>query len=124
MFFTIGGFAFLLSVLFLLYLVLIIVPFLRDKPVTPGDPDDFHWHFFIPCRDEAAVVANTIERARETFPNAHVWVIDDASGDDTLAIAESYAAEDDFVHVVARTLPNARLGKGAALNEAYAQLSE
>ena len=124
MFFTIGGFAFLLSVLFLLYLALILVPFLRDKPVVPGDPDDFHWHFFIPCRDEEAVIATTIERARTNFPNAHLWVIDDDSDDETLAIAEEYARFDPHVHVVARKRPNARLGKGAALNQAYAELSD
>lgn len=69
-------------------------------------------------------MATTIERARTNFPLAHIWVIDDDSDDRTLEIAQSYAATDGHVHIVSRRRPDARLGKGAALNAAYRQLHE
>ncbi|MFJ2535754.1 glycosyltransferase [Microbacterium maritypicum] len=118
----VGAVALTLSVLFIAYVVLIIVPFLRLKHVDPGESDKYQWHFFIPCRDESAVIGQTISRSRSDFPMAHVWVIDDASVDTTLDIAREAAASDPYVHVVSRTPPNARTGKGDALNDAYAHL--
>jgi 1,2-diacylglycerol 3-beta-glucosyltransferase len=113
----------LLVVMFLAYVAFILIPFLRYPAAKTGDPADFAWHFFIPCRDEAAVIETTITRARGDFPNAHVWVIDDDSDDDTSAIARRYAAKDPFVHVVQRRRPDARTGKGDALNAAYRALN-
>lgn len=121
---VLSALALLLSVMFVAYVVSILVPYLRHKPIPVGDPDDFEWHFFIPCRDEAAVIDQTITRARGDFPAAHVWVIDDDSDDETATIADSHAAVDDHVHVVRRVRPNARTGKGDALNSAYEALSE
>lgn len=119
---VLSAFTLLLGVMFVAYVISILVPYLRHRPVPVGDPDDFEWHFFIPCRDEAAVIHQTITRARGDFPGAHVWVIDDDSDDDTAAIAESHAIVDDHVHLVRRVRPNARTGKGDALNSAYAVL--
>jgi 1,2-diacylglycerol 3-beta-glucosyltransferase len=113
-----------LSVMFIAYVLCILVPFLRHKPITPGDTSEFEWHLFIPCRDEETVVDETIRRAMTDFPEAHVWVIDDDSDDRTAQIADEYAATNDHVHVVRRIRPNARLGKGSALNSAYAALNE
>jgi glycosyltransferase involved in cell wall biosynthesis len=113
----------LLVVMFLGYVAFILVPFLRYPAAKTGDAADFDWHFFIPCRDEAAVIETTITRARGDFPNAHVWVIDDDSDDDTSAIARRDAAIDPFVHVVQRRRPDARTGKGDALNAAYRALN-
>lgn len=121
---VLNGFTLLLSVCFITYVLLIVIPYLRYPKVVPGNPDDFEWHFMVPCRDEEVVIAETIERARSTFPQAHVWVIDDDSDDLTLEIANSYAAHDSHVHVVSRKRPDARLGKGAALNAAYRQMIE
>ncbi|MFK3672121.1 glycosyltransferase family 2 protein [Leifsonia aquatica] len=123
MFAVFNALTLVLSVTFVTYIFLIFVPYIRHKPTQEGYAGDFSWHFFIPCRDEAAVVATTITRARERFPEAHVWVIDDDSDDDTLAIAQSFERNDDHVHVVSRRRPNARIGKGAALNAAYEKLN-
>lgn len=111
-----------LGVLFLTYVTFILIPFLRYPATKPGNPESFDWHFFIPCRDEEAVVADTITRARADFPLAHVWVIDDDSEDTTARIVSGFAETDNHVHLVQRRLPNARTGKGDALNSAYAQL--
>lgn len=119
---VLNAFTLLLGVLFIVYVVTILVAFLRHKQIPPGDPRRFEWHIFIPCRDEAAVIDQTIRRARGDFPHAHLWVIDDDSDDETAAIARSHADIDDHVHVVGRRRPHARTGKGDALNAAYAAL--
>ncbi|MBT2483979.1 MULTISPECIES: glycosyltransferase [unclassified Microbacterium] len=119
-----SAFTLLLGVTFVAYVVSILVPFLRHRPVAEGNPHEFEWHIFIPCRDEAVVIDQTIARARNDFPMAHVWVIDDDSDDETAAITESHALVDDHVHLVRRVRPNARTGKGDALNSAYDALQE
>lgn len=108
-----------MTIMFLSYMTFILVPYLRYKPVEPGNADDFEWHIFVPCRDEAAVIASTIRRQRERFPQAHLWVIDDDSDDETSAIIQDHAATDPHVHLVQRRRPEARTGKGDALNAAY-----
>ncbi|WP_405982740.1 glycosyltransferase [Streptomyces sp. NBC_00158] len=95
----------------------------RHRPETgPGDPAAFDWHFFVPCRDEEAVVAATVARLRADFPYARVWVVDDASDDRTGAIVTALAEDDARLHLVSRVRPEARTGKGAALNAAYREL--
>lgn len=107
---------------FLLYVALILVPFLRHRPGETGEPGDFEWHFFVPCRNEEAVIAGSLARLRESFPGAHVWVVDDGSTDATAAVVEAAAAGDEHVHLVRRVLPDAQTGKGDALNAAYRRL--
>lgn len=120
---VLNSFTTLLAVLFITYVFLIIIPYLRHKPDPLGEPDHYQWHFFIPCRDEEAVIGHTMERARRDFPQAHVWVVDDDSTDATSEIVAARAADDPLVHLVQRRLPNARTGKGDALNAAYAALN-
>lgn len=114
--------SFIFLVMFLAYTTLIVIPFVRRRRAEEGDPELFEWHAFVPCRDEAVVIAETLSRMREQFPRMHVWVIDDASTDGTAEIVQRLAADDPRIHTVMRTLPNARAGKGAALNAAYAEL--
>ncbi len=109
-----------MSVAFLTYVCLIVVPYLRHRPAVPGDPDDFDWHFFVPCRDEEAVVGDTVAYLLDTFPRAEVWVVDDDSDDDTARVVSS--CTDERVHLVSRVRPEARTGKGDALNAAYRAL--
>ena len=115
-----------MSVAFITYVGLIVVPFLRHKPAPVGRSTDLEWHFLVPCRDEAAVVGGTIRYLRTHFPLAHVWVIDDDSDDDTAAVVERErepgGVRDKHVHLVRRRRPHARTGKGDALNDAYRTL--
>lgn len=46
--------AFLFCVSFIVYVLLILVPFLRREPAVAGDERGFSWHFVIPCLDEQA----------------------------------------------------------------------
>jgi len=114
---------FLLCGSFIAYVVILVVPYVWHRPAESGDAEDFQWHFFIPCLDEALVIDATVRRLTATFPTAEVWCIDDASEDATLAILDDLADEYPTVHVVARTFPDARQGKGAALNAAWEALS-
>ena len=111
--------ALFVTVMFLSYVVMILLPFLRRPRTAPGNSAEFEWHFFIPARDEQAVIAITISRCQRDFPSAHLWVIDDASEDDTAEIVQAAADVDPHVHLVRRYLPDARTGKGHALNSAY-----
>lgn len=117
------AFILLMGAAFIMYVAMIVVPFVRRKPRPPGDVDDYTWHIFVPCLNEAAVIEDTILRARTKFPTAHLWVIDDDSDDLTASIAESHGESDEFVHVVRRIRPEARTGKGHALNAAFARLN-
>lgn len=117
------AFSLFMSVAFLCYVTTIVVPYLRHRPRGIGDPTQYEWHFFIPARDEALVIHNTVDMLRLRFPAADVWVVDDASLDATGAIVADMAARDDRVHLVRRELPDARTGKGDALNSCYDELN-
>jgi cellulose synthase/poly-beta-1,6-N-acetylglucosamine synthase-like glycosyltransferase len=109
-----------MSVAFLTYVCLIVVPYLRHRPARPGDASAFDWHFLVPCRDEETVIGDTVQYLLTSFPSARVWVIDDASTDGTASVVASF--DDRRVHLVRRELPEARTGKGDALNAAYRAL--
>ncbi|BAJ28432.1 MULTISPECIES: glycosyltransferase [Kitasatospora] len=119
-----------LSALVLAYMVLVLGRYLlywagsasamrRGRGIPPGDPDALDWHLVVPCRDEQTVIGRTIAELRWAAPQAHLWVVDDASEDLTGEIVAAAAGRDPMVHPVRRRRPDARIGKGAALNAAY-----
>jgi 1,2-diacylglycerol 3-beta-glucosyltransferase len=75
-------------------------------------------YFLVPCLNEEAVIHGTV-RGLLSDPRARVVVIDDGSDDDT-GLAGS--VDPDRVNVVRRELPNARTGKGPALNDGFAEI--
>ncbi|WP_051173668.1 glycosyltransferase family 2 protein [Amycolatopsis orientalis] len=119
-------FTYISSAVFITYVCAIVVPFVNRRKYAEGNADEFEWHIFVPCRDEEAVIGDTIFRLRATFPDAHVWVIDDDSHDGTARVVTAlmYAAgdPDPQLHLVRRRPPQARTGKGDALNAAYQEL--
>lgn len=72
--------------------------------------------FVVPCLNEERVLSNTL-RSLLALPadRCRIVVVDDGSDDRTADIAASHG---DRVTVLRRTLPDARRGKGAALNHA------
>ena len=114
--------AFLVCAAFLAYVVLILTPYLRRRGDAAGHSGDFSWHLVVPCRDEEAVIEATVRRLVANHPAARVWCIDDASVDATPAILASLAHELSQVRVVTRTPPEARTGKGPALNAGFAAI--
>ena len=115
--------ALLMSVAFIAYVVIIAVFYGRYRPAPPGDARTLNWHLFVPALNEEQVIGGTIDYLRSVLPQAHVWVIDDASDDRTGLITVRRAQWDPMVHIVPRRLPDARTGKGHALNAAYRALS-
>ncbi|UAJ80051.1 glycosyltransferase family 2 protein [Leifsonia sp. ZF2019] len=119
---VLGAISLSLVVAFLFYVTSILVPFLGLKPRAPGDASKFEWHFMIPCRDEEAVIDDTLSRLRSNFADVHVWVIDDDSDDQTAQRVHDWSARDPNIHLVQRRRPQARTGKGDALNAAFHEL--
>ena len=111
-----------MSLLFTVFVVLIVIPYVRQRPRPPGNAADFDWHLFVPCRDEETVIGDTIRHLLGTFPQAHIWVVDDACEDATTSEVDLASGGDERVHLVSRRLPDARKGKGEALNAAYRAL--
>ncbi len=116
--------ALLMSVAFITYVLVMVATLRRYRTSPPGDAGSLQWHLFVPALNEEQVIGGTIDFLRATFPGAHVWVIDDASDDRTADIVGVRARSDPMVHAVSRRFPEARTGKGAALNAAYQALSE
>lgn len=108
----------------LTYITLLLRVYTLRPSTRPGDPARFDWHLMIPCRDEESVIAATVSAARTSFPGCHVWVIDDDSEDATARIVRELMAVDERIHLVSRVRPEARTGKGDALNAAYLQILE
>ncbi len=75
--------AFLLCVGFLVYVIVIMRPYLSIKELPPGDSADNDWHLIVPALNEEEVIGGTVLHLTTTFPQAHVWVIDDGSDDAT-----------------------------------------
>ena len=77
--------------------------------------------FIVPCLNEELVIGATVHYLLSET-NGRVIVVDDASDDGTGDAAYRAALELsalDRIKIVRRELPNARLGKGAALNSGY-----
>lgn len=79
-------------------------------------PETFDMYFLIPCLNEEAVIGATV-RALAKGGRSTTIVIDDGSDDATAAIAAQEGGQNTVV--LSRVLPNARTGKGEALNDAY-----
>jgi 1,2-diacylglycerol 3-beta-glucosyltransferase len=89
----------------------------RVRATQPRAPKPSAVFILVPCRDEEAVIGATVDALLARHASAHLIVIDDASADATAAIAEQRRrAHPDRITVVSRTLPDARRGKGPALN--------
>lgn len=91
----------------------------RDE--HPGEtPTDLY--FLIACLNEESVIGGTVQALRERAPHARIVIVDDGSDDNTAAVAREAGGE--HVIVINRNLPNARQGKGKALNEGYSWILE
>jgi 1,2-diacylglycerol 3-beta-glucosyltransferase len=89
-------------------------PALRAGVVV--DPADCVVYFIVPCLNEERVIEESV-RNLLSDPRGIVVVVDDASDDRTGRLAAS--VDPSRVIVVRRELPEARLGKGPALNAGF-----
>lgn len=94
---------------------------LRDKP--RGEESDYLWIFMVPALNEGVTIADSVERLRQV-QSTHkiILVIDDGSDDNTGDVLARIAGPD--LEVLTRVAPNARVGKAAALNAAFAHVAD
>jgi cellulose synthase/poly-beta-1,6-N-acetylglucosamine synthase-like glycosyltransferase len=79
--------------------------------------------FVVPCLNEELVIGGCIERLVQLdHQDIAILVVDDGSDDETSKIVRSHQAEHDRVWLLRRDPPNARQGKGRALNAAFNHL--
>lgn len=100
----------------LLYVVHLFALSRRRRPELLPAPDDLLYAFVVPCLNEEAVIGSTLESLLALDGNNVIVVVDDGSDDRTGEIAAGY--DPSRVQVLRRELPNARNGKGHALNAA------
>jgi 1,2-diacylglycerol 3-beta-glucosyltransferase len=95
----------------------------EQHPAAPGAADGFLFAFLVPALNEAQVIEQTLASLL-ALPVRHslVLVIDDGSDDATGPLVELNG--DPRVRLLRRDLPQARCGKGAALNSGFRQLLE
>ena len=93
----------------------------RPQPLPP--PDTLFFVFVVPCLNEELVIGDTLD-ALHGLPgeNWAVLVVDDGSDDSTAEVVWDYPS--DRVWLLERRLPEARQGKGRALNAAYRHLRD
>lgn len=104
-----------------LFLILIDPLRLRRRPAIGNEPHEPSVTLLIPARNEAAHIQNKIANALSLdYPSdkLEILAIDDASEDDTAALAGEAAAGDARVRVVRR---EKSCGKAGALNEGVAR---
>ncbi|WP_223199065.1 glycosyltransferase [Solihabitans fulvus] len=92
----------------------------RPRRAPRGPVPTLQFWIVIPALNEERVVAATVRAAlllHTPFTPVRVLVVDDGSDDGTLRVLE--ALERPRLHVLRRQPPDARKGKGEALNEAY-----
>jgi 1,2-diacylglycerol 3-beta-glucosyltransferase len=106
-------------VLSLIYLIAVMLTGRRKPIVTEGPTDRLVPVFIVPCLNEERVIGQTLDRLL-TIDRALVVVIDDGSEDKTAEFVRG--RQNERVLLVQRSLPNARHGKGAALNYGFGQL--
>lgn len=77
--------------------------------------------FVVPCLNEDRVLGASLDRLVSLeHPRVHILVVDDGSDDETASIVRAHL--DPRVHLFQRVLPEARQGKGEALNAAIQHL--
>jgi glycosyltransferase involved in cell wall biosynthesis len=104
----------------LLYVVHLFVLSRRRRPDLLPAPDRLVFVFVIPCLNEEAVIGGTLDNLLALPGDNRILVIDDGSDDRTAEIAA--ARDAGRVEVLQRRLPDARTGKGHALNAAVRHL--
>lgn len=91
-------------------------------PDETGGDERFEWVFIVPALNEEVTIADSVERlSRIEVGRKRIVVVNDGSDDRTGEILA--ALEDPDLTVIERRQPEARQGKAAALNHAYAEIN-
>lgn len=105
----------------LLYALMLLVISRRRRPTPLPAPDGLFFVFVVPCLNEELVIGRTLDNLLAIEGADHaVLVVDDGSEDGTAEIVLRH--DPDRVWLLRRRWPDARLGKGEALNAAFRYL--
>lgn len=94
----------------------------QEQKKSTGETPPLKWHPFInilvPAKNESRVIESTVRKLFQMdYANFDVWVIDDASTDDTVSILNRLKLEFPRLNILSRA-PGSIPGKSAALNDA------
>jgi len=104
------------------YLAVLFTLSRRPRPEVLPAPERLAFAFVIPCLNESRVIRATLDSLVPVLrADDVVLVVDDGSDDETPAIVRAYPSPN--VHLLRRELPDARKGKGEALNAAVRHIS-
>src|SRR3954468_13673808 len=105
----------------LMYITGLFVLSRFDRSRPPAQGDDVFFVFVVPCLNEELVIAASLDRLLAIpSDNLAILGVDEGSDDGTHAVVSRYLSEK--VWILRRELPDARRGKGEALNAAYRYL--
>lgn len=117
--------SYLVGLAFSVYLVAVIAPYLLQRRSEKGDPETYRWHFFVPCDRDAAKLRGTVTALRWNFPEAHIWVPDDAGLTPTAPIVGQLALQDAHIHLVRHiSSPGAVGGRHEPFNALFQALDQ
>lgn len=103
------------------YLVLTLGLSRTKKPVLAFGDEPEMFVFLVPALNEELVIESTVTSLlAASGDRGRVMIIDDGSTDGTADIVRPYLSDTVWLHQ--RAAPNAKVGKGAALNDAYRQV--
>ncbi len=112
----------LFVIIYIIWYVLVVLFPRQKQEVSYEQTKKYHHYFLIPCLNEEAVIADTIKfwnKRMEQRDNIKIYLINDASEDNTLQLMKNLVGNDSRYIIVDRKKPNAQTGKGDALNYAY-----
>jgi 1,2-diacylglycerol 3-beta-glucosyltransferase len=110
-----------ISATHIVWLLAVQVKWHKERKEHPFEVTPLEWapyiNIFVAAKNESRVIETCVRNLfKIDYPNFDIWVIDDASTDNTLEILEGLQAELPRLNVLART-PGSVPGKSAALNE-------
>jgi cellulose synthase/poly-beta-1,6-N-acetylglucosamine synthase-like glycosyltransferase len=92
------------------------------NPPEPGGEDAFEWIYLVPALNEEVTIRDSVERLEQIdLPAKRIVVINDGSDDGTAEVLAGIS--NPHLHVIERKMPDARKGKAAALNHAFAEIA-
>jgi 1,2-diacylglycerol 3-beta-glucosyltransferase len=91
----------------------------HTSPSAPGTRPLF-FVLLVPCLNEAPVIGQTLDSLTGLRGRFHIVVLDDDSDDESRAVVRRHPER--LVTLVSRAGEDARVGKGAALNQGYREV--